>query len=194
MASTTPDYTIRQCAQDLIRHLDQYRGNMAEAEELAIPYMQRLMARPDLLELGIKRDANHTGDAVTLYYDHELTIVLGKMPKGTAIPVHNHGTWEVVAPYRGEIKYTMYHRNDDMTKPGYADLTVIDDRVMKKGDVSVCPPPPHDVHGFTALTDDLLIFAIVGGDFVPIRQYYKPDEKAYIERHQQAWRLGGQKD
>ena len=38
--------------------------------------------------------------------------------------------------------------------------------------MSVCPPPPHDVHGFTALTDDLYIVAMVGGNFAPIRQYY----------------------
>ena len=193
MPAASETYTIRQCAQDLIRHLDSHRGNMAEAEELAIPYMQRLLARPDLPDLGVRRDGNHTGDSLWLYYDHELSIMLARMEKGVAIPVHNHGTWEVVGVYKGEIKYTMYQRADDMSRPGYADLKVVDDRVMKQGDVSVCPPPPHDVHGFTALTDDLMIFAIVGGNFAPIRQYYQPDQKSYIERHQQQWRLGNQK-
>lgn len=61
-------------------------------------------------------------------------------------------------------------------------------------EASVCPPPPHDVHGFIALTDDTITIAIVGGSFAPIRQYFQPKKKAYIERHQQAWRWGGQKD
>jgi predicted metal-dependent enzyme (double-stranded beta helix superfamily) len=155
--------------------------------------MERLLARPDLPDLGVRRDGNHTGDSLWLYYDHELSIMLARMEKGVAIPVHNHGTWEVVAVYQGEIKYTMYERADDMSKPGFADLKVVDDRVMKSGDVSVCPPPPNDVHGFTALSDDLMIMAIVGGNFAPIRQYYQPDQKSYIERHQQQWRLGSQK-
>ena len=193
MAQATDLYTIRQCAQDLIRHLDQFQGNMAEAEEAAIPYFQKLLRRPDLTDLGVKRDGNHTGNSSWLYYDHELSIMLASMPKGTAIPIHNHGTWEVVGVYHGEIKYTMYRRADDLSRPGYADLEVVDDRVMKAGEVSVCPPPPHDVHGFTALTDDLLIVAIVGGNFAPIRQYYDPERKSYLERHQQAWRLGDQK-
>lgn len=193
MSQATELYTIRQCAQDLIRHLDQNQNNMAKAEEEAIPYFERLLSRPDLLELGVKRDGNHTGNSVWLYYDHELSIMAAQMPKGTAVPIHNHGTWEVVGVHRGEIKYTMYQREDDGSKPGYADLTVVDDRIMKPFDVSVCPPPPHDVHGFTALTDDTFIVAIVGGNFAPIRQYYKPDQKSYIERHQQEWRLGGQK-
>ena len=191
MATTSDLYTIRRCAQDLIRHLDGHHGNMAEAEELAIPYMERLLARPDLPELGVKRDGNHTGDSLWLYYDHELSIMIARMPKGVSIPVHNHGTWEVVAVYQGEIKYTMYERADDMSKPGYADLKVVDDRIMKKSDISVCPPPPHDVHGFTALSDDLMIMAIVGGNFAPVRQYYQPDKKSYVERGQQEWRLGG---
>lgn len=187
-------YSIRQCARDLIHHLDQNHNNMAEAEAAAIPYFERLLARPDLLELGVKREGNHTGESVWIYYDHELSIMGARMPKGQAVPIHNHGTWEVVGVHRGEIKYTQYRRADDLSRPGFADLEVIEDRVMKPFEASVCPPPPHDVHGFTALTDDTYIIAIVGGDFVPVRQYYQPEKKAYIERHQQAWRLGGMKD
>ncbi len=190
MASASGVYTIRQCAQDLIRHLDQHHGNMAEAEKDAIPYIQKLLRRPDLLELGVKRDGNHTADSIWLYYDHELSIMLAGMPRGTPVPVHNHGTWEVVGVYRGEIDYKQYRRADDLSRPGFADLEVLEDRVMKPGEVSVCPPPPHDVHGFTALTDDCCIIALVGGSFAPIRQYYSPEEKSYVERHQQAWRLG----
>lgn len=193
MAQTSELYTIRQCARDLIQHLDQHRGNMAEAEELAIPYFEKLLRRPDLFDLGVKRDGNHTGESAWLYYDYELSIMTARMPKNTAVPVHNHGTWEVVGVHRGEIAYRQFRRRDDGSKPGFADLEVIEDRVMKPYEVSVCPPPPHDVHGFTALTDDTYIVAIVGGNFVPIRQYFDPENKSYIERHQQAWRLGEQK-
>jgi predicted metal-dependent enzyme (double-stranded beta helix superfamily) len=193
MARATSLYTIRQCAQDLIALLAANENNLIKAEHEAIPVLQRLLRRPDLLELGVKRDGNHTGESLWLYYDHELSIMTARMPQGTSIPIHNHGTWEVVGVYRGAIKYTMYERADDLSQPYYAELRVVDDRIMRPEDVSICPPPPHDVHGFTALTDDTYIVAIVGGQFAPIRQYYNPHEKYYIERHQQAWRLGGQR-
>lgn len=193
MAQATGLYTIRQCAHDLIAILAANENNLLKAEHEAIPVLQRLLRRPDLLDLGVKRDGNHTAESLWLYYDYELSIMTARMPQGTSVPIHNHGTWEVVGVYRGAIKYTMYERVDDLSQPYYAELRVVDDRIMRPLDVSICPPPPHDVHGFTALTDDTYIVAIVGGQFAPIRQYYNPQERYYIERHQQAWRLGGQR-
>lgn len=193
MAGTTSLYTIRRCAHDLIDLLAEHGNDIAAAEKEAVPVLQRLMRRPDLLDLGVKRDGNHTGESLWLYYDHELSIMTARMPQGTSVPVHNHGTWEVVGVYRGAIKYTMYERADDRTQPYFADLRVVDDRIMRPQDVSICPPPPHDIHGFTALTDDTYIVAIVGGTFAAIREYYNPHEKYYLERHQQAWRLGRQR-
>lgn len=193
MAQATGLYTIRDCAHDLIDLLEQHADNLALAEAEAIPVLQRVMRRSDLLDLGVKRDGNHTGESLWLYYDHELCIMTARMPQGTAVPVHNHGTWEVVGVYRGAIKYTMYERADDLSQPHYAELRVTDDRIMRPLDVSICPPPPHDVHGFTALTDDTYIVAVVGGLYAPVRHYYNPQEKYYISRHQQAWRLGGQR-
>jgi predicted metal-dependent enzyme (double-stranded beta helix superfamily) len=183
-------YSIRQCAQDLIRLLAANQNNLAKAEQEAIPYLQRLMERPDLFELGVKREGNHTGESLWLYYDYDLSIMTARMPKGTAVPVHNHGTWEVVGVYRGAIKYTMYERVDDGSQRFYSDLKVVEDRIMRPVDVSICPPPPHDLHGFTALTDETYIVAVVGGPYAPVREYHNPAEHYYIERHQQAWRVG----
>ena len=190
--SAAQSYSIRQCAQDLIQLLAENQNDLARAEAEAIPHLQRLLQRPDLFELGVKREGNHTGESLWLYYDYDLSIMTARMPKATAVPIHNHGTWEVVGVYRGAIKYTMYERADDRSQPFYADLRVVDDRIMRPGDVSICPPPPHDIHGFTALTDDTYIVAVVGGPYAPTREYYHPHEHFYIERHQQAWRLGGQ--
>jgi predicted metal-dependent enzyme (double-stranded beta helix superfamily) len=114
-----------------------------------------------------------------------------RFPAGTRVPVHNHGTWEAVGVHRGAVKCRLYERRDSLDRQYYADLEVIEDRVMRSGDLSLRPPPAHNVHGFTALNDDTVIIAVVGGNFAPIRQYYTPEEKFYIERHQQVWRLGG---
>jgi predicted metal-dependent enzyme (double-stranded beta helix superfamily) len=192
MTQVAGSYTVRQCAQELIQLLADNRRDPVKAATEAIPSLQTLLRRPDLFELGVRRDGNHTGDSLWLYYDYELSILTAGLPRGTTVPVHNHGTWEVVAVYSGAIKYTMYERADDRSQRYYAELRAVEDRIMQPLDVSVCPLPPHDVHGFTALTDDTHIVAVVGGPYSPIREYYRPAERFYIEQHQQAWRLGKQ--
>jgi len=192
MASLLTGYTPRQCAHDLSRVLAEHPDDLRAGEAAAMPCLRELLRRPDLFDLGVKRDGNHTPDSLWLYYDYDLQIFTAKMTKATPVPIHNHGTWEVVALYRGAIKYTMYERLDDQSQPYHAELRVTEDRIMQPLDVSICPPPPHDVHGFTALTDDTYIVAVVGGPYAPVRQYYNPAERYYIERHQQAWRLGSQ--
>jgi predicted metal-dependent enzyme (double-stranded beta helix superfamily) len=187
--STEPIYSPRQCAEDLHRILARCGGNLAQAEEEALPYLRRLLAHPDLFGIGVKRDGNHTPNSFWLYFDHDLQVMTAQMPRNTAVPTHNHGTWEVVGVYRGAIKYRQYERLDDGSKPYYSELRAIEDRIMYPGDVSICPPPPHDIHGFTALTDDTHIVAIVGGPYAPVRQYHNPAEGYYVEQGSQEWRL-----
>jgi predicted metal-dependent enzyme (double-stranded beta helix superfamily) len=187
-------YSIRECAGDLIRALDAHGGNMSEAQDLAMPYIQQLMAEPALPDFGVPREGNHTPSSSWLYYDYEMQISLASFPKGVSVPVHNHGTWEVVGIRGGEILYRGYRRLDDGSAPGRAELEVVEERVILPGDASVCPPPPHDIHGFTALTDDIEILAIVGGPLSTERQYYDPATSTYTERHSRAWRLGGGAD
>ena len=191
-APTLEGYTPRRCAQDLIRILEATGNDLARAEEEAIPYLQELLKRPDLLQLGVTREGNHTGDSLWLYYDYELSIMTARMPLNTTVPVHNHGTWEVVGVYTGAIKYTMYERLDDRSQRYHSELRVVDDRIMTPPEISICPLPPHEIHGFTALTDDTVVVAVVGGPYSLVREYYRPGERFHIERHQQAWRLGGQ--
>jgi predicted metal-dependent enzyme (double-stranded beta helix superfamily) len=190
MALTTGIKTIRECARELIDIQERYSLDILAGEARAVPIVQHLLERPDLLDLGVRREGNHTPDSLWLYYDFDLLIFTFRTPRGVAVPVHNHGTWEMVGVHQGAVKYTMYKRNDDLSRPYYADLEVVEDRIMVPGEVSLCPPPPHDVHGFTALTDDTYMIAVVGGHYAPTRQYYTPADQYYIERHQQEWRTG----
>ena len=79
------------------------------------------------------------------------------------------------------LKHVVYDRRDDGKKEGFADLAIIDDRVLEKNDVAIVAPP-SEIHSFTALTDDTISLTIVGGTYKPDRKYYNAADKTYVVR------------
>ena len=109
--------------------------------------LKRIVAQPDLLSLGVKRQGNHIDNSKYLYYDGQLVISLDEFPKGKRIPPHDHGVWEALAVYKGSFDHTVYERKDDGSKEGYADLAVVDDRKLAPGDVAIVAQPA-EIHTF----------------------------------------------
>jgi len=185
MSDGTTDTTIRQCAQTIIEAVRRLGADSPQLPESIRAPMLELLKRPDLKELGVKRDGNHIDWSRYLYYDGELSITLDNFPKGKKIPPHDHGVWEALAIYNGRVSHTVYQRNDDGSKPGYADLTVVDDRVLGKSDFAMVAMPA-EIHGFTALDDDTFSLTVVGGHYKPDRHYFNPEEKTCVTRRPRA--------
>jgi predicted metal-dependent enzyme (double-stranded beta helix superfamily) len=156
----------------------------------ATPAVQELLDLPDLLTYGVQRQGFHVDSSSWLRYDPDISITIASVKAGAKIPTHNHGTWEIVAPYRGSLSYIGYERVDDGARPGFAELRPSDRRPLNQGDIAVCPPPPHDVHGWTVETDTYLL-AVVGPDISTRRQYYTPDQNSYLEKEAMWPRLLG---
>jgi predicted metal-dependent enzyme (double-stranded beta helix superfamily) len=185
MSTATTDTTVRQCAQTIIEAVRRLGAdNPALSDSIRAPMLE-LVKRPDLKELGVKRDGNHIDWSRYLYYDGELSITLDNFPKGKRIPPHDHGVWEALAIYSGRVSHTVYQRNDDGSKSGYADLTVVDDRVLGKADFALVAMPA-EIHGFTALDDDTFSVTVVGGQYKPDRHYFNPEEKTCVTRRPRA--------
>jgi hypothetical protein len=87
-----------------------------------------------------------------------------------------------MAIYRGRVQHTVYERLDDGTIPGYADLKVVDDRVLEPGETAVIAPPA-DIHTFMALTDDTWGVTIASGTYKAERSYFQPDAKTVAVRN-----------
>lgn len=183
-------YSVREYARELIAVLDRFDGNMAQAYDKAIPVVEKLIAQADLMDLGVRREGNHTPSSVWLYYDYELEVHLSTFTPGLAVPVHNHGTWEFIAPVSGEFEYTSFHRTDDGAREGFAELEVAEQRMLHRGDAAVCGPPPDDIHTFTPLTPDVLLLGMNHGPLAPTRTYYDPAAGTCQLRDSKAWRLG----
>jgi hypothetical protein len=86
-----------------------------------------------------------------------------------------------MAIYSGRLKHVVYDRQDDGSKEGYANLKVMDDRVLEKNDIAIVAPPA-EIHSFMALTDDTISVTIVGGRYKDDRHYFKPEDKTYVRR------------
>jgi hypothetical protein len=173
--------SIRECAGQFAAAYAEHGNDFPAFVEVATPVCARLLERPDLLTQGFSI-GTHRATARLLYNDGELTIVVGHEPPQTPIPIHDHGMWEMLGLYRGRLDHSMYERLDDQSQPGFADLGEIDRRVMKAGDVICVPPPPHDLHGFTAMTQFTYLVAILPGWYDDVRSYFDVAGKSYYRQ------------
>ena len=173
-------YSVRELAQQVLRLVEEHGQDGPKLLEGLREPVQRLM-KADLASQGVKREGNHIDNSKYLYYDGQMSITFDHMPKGKVIPPHDHGVWELMAVYSGRLKHTVYDRQDDGRKEGYADLKVVDDRILERNDVAIVAPP-SEIHSFTALTDDTISVTIVGGKYKTDRKYYNPAEKSYVVR------------
>lgn len=187
MADQGPSITVRDCAQAIIGVIDRCGSDGARLLEGLRAPVTRLLQRPDLLTQGVKREGNHIDFSRYLYYDGQLSITLDNFPRGKRIPPHDHGVWELLAIYSGRVDHTVYERLDDGSVEGYADLKVVDDRVLEAKDLAIVALPA-EIHAFTALTDDTFSVTIVGGHYKPDRYYFKPEEKSCVLRAPKALR------
>ena len=180
-------YSPGRCARDVYDALEAHEGDMPAAQQEVIPLLRRLAQEDDLLQIGLPRESNHGVDGSWLYWDGEIGIFTAKFPDGLAVPVHDHGTWEIVGVYQGELDYRSYRQVDDRSTEGYAELEVVEDRVLRPGEFSVLPPPPDDIHGFQA-RGDMWMIGVVHGSFAEERRYFDVERRSYVRRHQKAWR------
>ena len=100
MPNTDSQATIRDCAQAAIRVIVDGGSDEAKLRAGLLEAMRPLLARDDLLTLGVKRPGNHIDNSKYLYYDGQLSITLDEFPNGKYIPPHDHGVWEALVVFK----------------------------------------------------------------------------------------------
>lgn len=71
--------------------------------------------------------------------DHSLFVTALSWLPGRGAPPHDHGTWAVIVGVDGPEKNTFYERTDDRSKPGYAELRKVGEKICDVGDVLAIP-------------------------------------------------------
>jgi predicted metal-dependent enzyme (double-stranded beta helix superfamily) len=185
--ATARDYAIRECAERLMRLFEAPSREEAVLRQGILAATRPLLERPDLTSLGVKRQGNFVSNSKFIYYDGQLQITLNQMPNGVRFPAHDHGTCEANMIYSGRLAHTVYQRVDDGTRPGHAELAVIDDRVLEPGDISVMVPPV-EIHSFMGLTDDTFLLTVVDGRLNASRHFYDLETHSYSVGTPTKWR------
>jgi predicted metal-dependent enzyme (double-stranded beta helix superfamily) len=181
-------FSPADCARRIYETLGAHGGDVAAAQGEMLALLERLAREPGLLEIGLPRQSAHGAEGSWLYWDGEINILSARFPAGVEIPVHDHGTWEIVGAYEGEIEYKAFKRLDDGSREGYAKLEVTEDRVLRPGEFSMVPPPPYDIHGFRPRNGDMSLIGVIHGMYGDQRRYFDPDNNSYVRQSQFAWR------
>lgn len=192
MSNLSKDCSMRASTMALIETIDQYNVDR-DTEKLRsglLSATRPLLDRPDLLKLGVKRQANHIDNSRWLYYDGQLSVTLDEFPKGKLIPPHDHGIWEALVMCSGRLSHTVYARADDGKVEGHAELRTTEDVELERGEITMVVPP-GDIHSFKALTDGVFVITIVGGEYSPTRHYYRTEDNTYAVRTPKALRESG---
>ena len=192
MSNLGNDHSVRASAMALIEAIDQYNLDR-DSDKLRrglLEATQPLLARPDLMKLGTKRQANHIDNSKWLYYDGQLSLTLDEFPKDKLIPPHDHGIWEALILCSGRLSHTVYARADDGKVEGHAELRVVEDVELTRGEITMVVPP-GDIHSFKALSDGTFVITIVGGEYSPTRHYYRTEDNTYVVRTPKALRDSG---
>ena len=91
------------------------------------------------LDTGRRSEVLHTDET-------GLTLVRSRFSPTESTPIHSHSTWGIVGVYAGRDLHRSFRRRDGGSGDGFADLELIEERVLEAGEVVMIPHPPQDIH------------------------------------------------
>jgi hypothetical protein len=121
----------------------------------------------DLTKQGVEAESNVGLPGRWLHRvpggDFQLSV--SYFPPDEPTPVHSHNRWGVECVIDGEERFTVWERIDDQGGAGKAELKVVSDGIMTRGDVRAWYDPPKNVHRQWAQGDKPVCLALLmGGD------------------------------
>ncbi len=97
---------------------------------------------------------------------------------GRGVTPHDHQTWGVVLGLDGAEHNTMWQRNDDGSREGFADIIAADEQVVRRGDI--CTLMPDDIHSIHNEGDEPSLSLHVYGKSLSLtgRSEFDPEAKS----------------
>jgi predicted metal-dependent enzyme (double-stranded beta helix superfamily) len=131
--------------------------NRAETLNRLEPYFQELLSQEGWLaeEYTQINPASRMGGGIGQWLlfrsrDRSLTVFSLVIPPGSQTPVHDHLAWGLIGLYQGNQEETVYRRVDHGDAEGHAELEVVEERSLQKGDIYRLLPPDNDIHSVKA--------------------------------------------
>jgi predicted metal-dependent enzyme (double-stranded beta helix superfamily) len=107
-----------------------------------------------------------TGIAILTLYDeigYPLTIQNVTFAPGVVSPIHNHGTWGVVAVLKGQEKHRLWRHSNDPEVPSKIELT--EEKILRPGEILSFTP--NAIHSVEAVGDEPTVTFHLYGDTQP---------------------------
>lgn len=148
-------YTIERYVADLRKIVAQETEDQKIVEKVR-PLAKKFAGAPGWLKQEYWKCDEQQGFGVHLLHEeknHDLALFAISWLPGRGTLAHNHKTWAVVVGMHGQEQETEWRRLDDATKPGYAKLERVGERVMTAGDLSTCMP--NDIHTVWNVGDEV---------------------------------------
>lgn len=142
----TPSYRLYRFLTDLEDILDKISDDYLRLQAIC-PLVRRLLDSSSWLQIPLLEPDLETGWAVQMLYDEPffpLTVQLVAWAPGTVSPIHNHGTWGLVALLNGEEKNTFWRRSPTSKFPDK--IENVGDILLNPGDIiGLMPDAIHQV-------------------------------------------------
>jgi predicted metal-dependent enzyme (double-stranded beta helix superfamily) len=140
-AAAVERYTLDQFVADLCRTTAECRD-----EREILSRVRRLAPKLALAEGWVQRKYyeadSEQGFGVHVLHeepDHTLAVFAVSWLPSRGTPAHDHGTWAVIVGVDGAEKNVFWERADDRSRPGYAELRRIGEKLADRGDVVAMP-------------------------------------------------------
>ena len=167
MAST---YNLQQ----FIRDLDSITSRYPEPEKIvavAKPLLAQLVKDPNCIAPQFKQHGGKTYGRYMLHRAPLFNVTSVVWGPGDSAKAHNHDTWGLVGVVENELQETRFHRRDDGSKAGFADLEITAVNINSEGMVSALVPPEDDIHEMLNLTQKNTVEVHVYG--IDLAQYQR---------------------
>ncbi len=140
--------------------------NQAIDETICLPAIRKLVRQLVLNSYWVQtqylKPDPETGVSVMILYDeigYPLTVQTVTLSPGSVSPIHNHGTWGIVAVMKGQEKNTFWRRTNHPDFPDKIDR--FGEKILKEGDIISFTPDA--IHSIEAVGDEPTItFNIYG--------------------------------
>jgi predicted metal-dependent enzyme (double-stranded beta helix superfamily) len=170
---------------DFVRELRGIAAAAADEREIiqkVTPLARRLAEDTGWVQRSFYDCDEEQGFGISILHEEPDTLLVEAIAwlPGRGVMPHDHQTWGVVVGLDGDEKNVNWERRDDGSRPGFADLAVRNEVIVRRGDVLGFLP--EDIHSVqNEGTQPSLSLHIYGKSLAHIdRSEFDPEQK--IER------------
>jgi predicted metal-dependent enzyme (double-stranded beta helix superfamily) len=151
MAIETTSAALDQFTNTLDQIVHKHTNGTVDAAAIvaeATPHFEELLADMSWLDEKFQQpqEGGIANYMLAKAVDDSWTVVSTVWWPDYGTPVHDHMIWGMVGVWNGMELERRYHRVDDGSRPGYAEMQEIGVAYNRPGDVSGLVPPDDDYH------------------------------------------------